>query len=63
MTRFVLGLNLAAALFSLIWFAGHATVRWWDWEFWFSFGYLVLTVINVGYLRRALAAETPAPPT
>ena len=53
MTRLLFAVNLAAAIFSGIWLAGHARVRIFDWEFWFALGYLGVALLNLGLIGRA----------
>ena len=50
--RFLTAANAFATVFSLIWLAGHSTVRTFDWEFWFALGYLFLAAANLAYFLR-----------
>ena len=56
----MLALNAFFAVFSLVWLAGHMTVRLFDWEFWFALAYLVLAVINTAYFARRKRADAEA---
>lgn len=59
MQRFLRVANGAAVVFSLVWLVGHATVRMFDWEFWFALGYLALAILNCVPLATTSAAAAP----
>jgi len=61
MRVFLVALNTAAALISLIWLWGHSSNPANNWELWFAGGYLVVAAANLYYFfRRARREELEA---
>lgn len=52
MRLFLVTINTCTAIFSLIWLWGHSNAPANDWEFWFAFGYLAVSLANLFYFFR-----------
>ncbi|MCF8260043.1 MAG: hypothetical protein K9J12_04660 [Melioribacteraceae bacterium] len=50
--QLMLVISFVFSIFSVIWFVGHATVRFFDWEFWFSLSYTLFSFMNLYYFHR-----------